>query len=138
MAQLLTRLFFCAGLDPVELMAPELLVIFDPIVHRLKLLGVEAIDAPAAPFAGGDNPNATQYAQVFGDRRLGNPQRMHQGSDLLFATPGEQVDDLPAARLGDGVEYIRGCSGTGHIDIIFPYRNISTGKFANLSRGLGQ
>jgi hypothetical protein len=36
---------------------------------------------------------------------------------------------LPAARIGDSVKGVRRCGGTGHIDNIFHFWNISSEKF---------
>jgi hypothetical protein len=44
---------------------------------------------------------------------LGETERLHEVVDRAFA-PGEDVEDLPPARLGDGVERVCGGRGSGH------------------------
>src|SRR6266699_2457685 len=113
MSILLARLVLLKGLlegfalgalfDSIEMVSPEALVHFDPIVHGFEFSGVESIQAASAAPAHRDEPDAAEDAQVLGDRRLREAEGLDQIFHGPFAAAGEQLDDPAAPGLGDGV-----------------------------------
>jgi hypothetical protein len=101
-----------AFFDSTDLVAPVSLVHFNPVVDGLEFAGVEPIETASASPTDGNQPDAAEDAEVLGDGRLREAEGVDQVSHGVFAAAGEQVDDPPAARFGDGVEDVggRGCS----------------------------
>src|SRR5436305_14702867 len=97
--------------DSVDLMAPEAFVGFDPIVHGLKLPGVESIHAASAAPAHRNDADAAQHTQMFRHRRLRDAERADEIADRAFTRACQKVDDRAATRLGDGIEDVGGCGG---------------------------
>src|SRR5215212_9305799 len=115
---------FGAFLDAVELVRPETLEHFSPIVNGFKLLAIDAVKALAAFLAHGDQADLFEDAEVFGDHGLRPAEVMDEAIDRHL-TVGEGFQHTAALGLGDGVEGVEGGWGTGHIWIfagtIFPY-----------------
>src|SRR5262245_32726118 len=106
-------------------MAPEVLERLGPVKHGFQLLWVEPVHAlPTALFDGHDL-DFTQDAEMFGHRRLREPEGNDQRADSDSPAPRQKFDDLPPPRLGNGVEDISGRGGAWHASIIFPYGNMS-------------
>src|SRR5262245_40128912 len=103
---LLASLTLSALFDTCKLMTPETFIGLNPIVHRLKLPGIESIHAtPPAPTDGND-PDSTQHAEVFRYCRLANTERANEIPNRLLPAACEQVNDLPPPGFGDGIEYV--------------------------------
>ena len=111
-------------LDAVELLIPERLEGPDPVVNRLEAFGVQRVEPLLARATHGDKTDFPQDAQVLGDLRLGQAERRDHVVDRLLAL-GEQVENLPTSRFGDGVEGVRGRWRSCHARIIYPNGNIS-------------
>src|SRR5262245_21168658 len=107
-------------------MRPALLELLGSVVHRFQFPRVQAIQALPALFAHRDQADLAEHTQVLRHRRLGNPEPGHDLPDRLVPL-GQHVDDRAPPRFGDCVEYVRcGCCPR-HGEIIFPYRNMSSG-----------
>ena len=66
-----------------------------------------------------------QHAEVLGHLRLAEAEPVDELADRRL--PGAQrIEELPSARLGDGVEGICRRRCASHVTIIFRYRNMST------------
>src|SRR5262245_41221898 len=92
---------------PVQPLVPSLLVLGQPLVERPQALGLKAVQAAATLRPGPDEPDLAEHPQVLRNLRLGHREVAHDRPDRLLASD-QRVQDLAAARLGDGVEDIRG------------------------------
>ena len=67
--------------------------------------------------------------------RLPQPKRVGDLADRSLL-PGDELENVPAARFGDGIERIRGRCGAGHETIYtFPYWNMSSRGMQNARSG---
>jgi hypothetical protein len=114
--------------DLVELMAPEAFEGLRPLVERTDGVGVGSVKHVAAVAADVHQANVFENAEVLGDRGLLEAQAIDDFVDGTFLK-GEEVQDVAAAGFGDGVEGVGGCCGAWHGFNIFPYGNMSRGKF---------
>src|SRR5215212_1855583 len=114
-------------LDAIQLIAPMALEPAGPLVERPERVGVDAIQhvSPLAP--GVDQPDIAEHAQVFRYRGLREFERVDDLAHRPFVA-GEEIQDRPALRLGNGVEHIRTGSGPRHVLMIFLYGNMSSGQ----------
>jgi hypothetical protein len=94
-----------AFLDAIQLVLPEVLEGFRPLMERANRFGVGAIEHVPAVTPRADQPHSVKHPQVFGDGRLGKAQADHDVADRPLPE-SQEIQDLPAARLGDGVECI--------------------------------
>src|SRR3954469_23870922 len=90
-----------------EPLGPGPLVAAHPVVDGLERRAVDPVDPPATLVAHLDRPDRAQDAQVLRDLGLSEPERAGELADGAL-TAGEEVEDLPPARLGDGVEGVGG------------------------------
>ena len=88
-------------------MLPEAFEGFGPFMKRADCLGVGAIEHVAAIAANVNQANVAQHPEVLGDRRLTETQVGNDFADFALLQ-GEVVQDVPAARFGDGVEGVGG------------------------------
>ena len=81
-------------------------------MQRPDRLGIGAVvGLPAIP-PHVDEPDVTQDPQVLGHRRLGEPEGDDDVADRALLRR-EIAEDVPAARLRDGVEDVRGGGRAG-------------------------
>jgi hypothetical protein len=119
---------FGAFLHAVKLVTPEALEGLGPLVHGLERLGVGAVEAMAAVSAHAHQAHTAQHAEVLRDRRLIEPDGYHNLAYVALVR-GQKGEDLAAARLGDGVEWIGGgCGSRYDRNITYLYGNMSSGK----------
>src|SRR6516162_8823573 len=88
----LACLFFSAPLDSVELVAPEVLERFGPVIHGFQLLCIESVHALPATLVHGHDPDLAQDAEVLGHRRLRKSQGDDQRADDERTSPRQQLD----------------------------------------------
>lgn len=84
--------------------APERVVVLEPIVHGAQRPGVQRTESGRAVLARHDQARRAQEAKVLGD---GGPARRKVGGDLtdgLLPTP-QQPEDLAACRIGESAEH---------------------------------
>ncbi len=84
-------------------MAPEALEEFGPFVKRADGLGVGAVKHKAALPARANQANVMEHAKMLRDGWLAHAQPCHDVANGTLPI-GEKDEDLPPARLGDGVE----------------------------------
>src|SRR6267378_476158 len=110
-------------------MTPVALERFRPFVKRPDRLRVGSVKHPAPVAAHVDKAHLEQNAQVLRNRRLLQPQRVHNLPDGPFLQC-KIVQDCPPPRLRHRVESIRSCrrSCHGHNNT-FPYGNMSSTSF---------
>src|SRR3954452_21062860 len=96
-----------------EPLGPRPLVAAHPVVDGLERRAVDPVEPPATLVARLDRPHGAQDAQVLRDLGLRETERAGELANRSL-TAGEQVEDLPPARLGHGVEGVGGGRGAGH------------------------
>jgi len=112
--------------DAPKLPTPMLGKHAGPVVNRFERLCVRPIQDPPAVAPHGDEVDIPEHVQVFRDRRLLQLQCLGDFADRPF-TGGDELENVPAAGFGNGVERIRCGQGAGHALIYtFPYGNMSS------------
>jgi hypothetical protein len=124
-------------LDLVELVAPEAFKGGGPLVERADGVGVGFVEHVAAVAADAYQANVLENAEVLGDGRLFEAEAI---DDFVYGAllKCEVIQDVAATGFGDGVEGIGGCGGARHGFNIFPYRNMSRGKFECFEKNSGR
>jgi hypothetical protein len=118
-----------ALLDAQQLMLPEALEGFGPVVQRADGFGVGAIKPAPSLAACANESDVAQDAKVLGDGRLRQALSDYDVADRAFLER-EVAQDFAAAWFGDGVEGIGGGGGARHEgDITFLYGNMSSEFF---------
>src|SRR5437879_5712192 len=137
-ARILWRIAFPFGalLDPAQLVTPESLERFRPLVKRPDRFCVGSIEHAAAVAPHTNQAHFEQHPQVLGYRRLLQPQRIHNLTDgpLLHR---QVVQDSPTPRLGHRVECIRSCRRSCHALTIHSYIGICQALFLSLHKTPG-
>jgi len=127
---------FGAVLDAAQLVIPEALVVLDPLVNRPEVVAVEAVHAASAFAYDADEAGLAEDPEVFGNLRLGPAEGFDKPGDVALGTGegevvscanvrsgvievasvalGEQVEEFPTPRLGDGGEGVGNGLDTGH------------------------
>src|SRR3954465_3546411 len=98
---------FEAVVQHCEPLGPRPLVAAHPVVDGLERRAVDPVEPPATLVARLDRPHGAQDAQVLRDLGLRETERAGELANRSL-TAGEQVEDLPPARLGHGVEGVGG------------------------------
>src|SRR5262245_55503010 len=112
-------------LDAPELSTPVLGEHPAPVVDRAKRFCVSAIQRATAVASYRDELHVEKHLQVLGHRRLSELERLGDLADRSLLGR-DKFQDVPASRLGNGVERIRNCRRASHASIyIFPYGNMS-------------
>src|SRR3569623_1149225 len=91
------------GAERVELAAPESAIGGEPAVELRNGFGPQRIDAPLPLAPHADQPGLAQQLEMLGNARLADLHRL----DDLARRPlahAQQVEDLPASRIGEHVE----------------------------------
>ena len=106
--------------DPVELMIPMPFECFNPVVNWPQLFVIDFIHATLALLTDRNKPHLSQYAQMFRDGRLRQPQRQDNRPDCQVPVLRQQLNNLPPSRLCDGIENVGGGGCSCHACSIFP------------------
>lgn len=109
---------FRALLDSRELSAPVALEPAGPVVHRLNLIGVGAVERLPSMAAHHYQTDVVKHAQVLRHGRLRETKGKNDVADGSFAWR-EVLQDVSSPRLGDRIEEVGGRRGTRHDRIIF-------------------
>src|SRR4051812_39219231 len=114
------------GLDALQLSAPVPREQAAPFVDAAQRVGVGPVERVAAVATGVDETDLEQHLQVLRRRRLVQLEGQRDlGDGSLLAR--EQLEDVPPARLGDGVEGIGAGRCPWHAcRYTFPYGNVSS------------
>src|SRR5437867_2446393 len=91
---LLVLELFQDGVELVEAVRPETLVVLDPVVDGLERAAVEAVQPPPSVLADGDDIDLAEHPQVLRDLRLGEAERLDEVVHGPLAA-GQEVEDLP-------------------------------------------
>ena len=91
--------------ESFELLAPETLVVCDPVVDLFERLGAKTIAALAAHASHGDQARMAQDAQVLRDRRTRHAEGLREPIDGLL-TGTEEVEESAAGGLANGGENV--------------------------------
>src|SRR5215204_6180763 len=112
------------SLDAAQLSAPVLGEDAAPFVNGAKRVGVGPIQTVAAIPPDADQADVTEHGEVLRYGGLGELEGVRDFSDRsLFRR--DQLEDMAAARLGDGVERVGGRACPRHAYCYtFPYRNV--------------
>jgi hypothetical protein len=97
--------FFEVVVHPIESVVPRLLVPRKPLVEGPRVIGFQAVASAASLRPAADESDLVEHPQVLRNLRLGHGKVRHERSDRLLARD-QRVQDVAAARLGDGVEDI--------------------------------
>jgi hypothetical protein len=122
------RPLFHAG----ELMLPVALECAGPFVKRPNGVGVSVVEHLAALPSHIHQADFKQDAEVLGDGRL---REIEIQNDIVYGAllRYEKRKNVAAAGFGHGVEGVGGGGSARHDWIIFPYRNMSSGKLAKIA-----
>src|SRR3989442_15498849 len=108
-------------------MAPEALEDPRPILEWPDRLHVGAIKHLASVSPHMDQAHVAEHLEVLRDGGLPHAQRRDDVADRSFA--GREINkDVAAARFGDGIEHVRGRGGPRQGSIVFPLRNMASGR----------
>ena len=91
-------LFLDVFFEVFEGLAPEHLVIVEPVVDDAQGLGVEAAEAGCALLLGDDEAGGVEKTQVLGDGRAAHAEVARDASDGLVAA-AEDAENLAAGRV---------------------------------------
>ena len=121
-----SRVSFLKGLEvvahPVEPFVQRLLVLGEPLLQRLEVRRLEAVQAAATICATRDEAHVAEHAQMLGHLRLRQREVGDDRADRLLAAD-QRVENVAARSLGDRIEDVRGCSRTGDLNI-FLYKHM--------------
>jgi hypothetical protein len=118
-----------AFFNPVQLVLPVSFEGFSELMQRANGRGVGAVEAVAAIATHADEVDTAQDAEVLGDRRLVKADGRNNFAYLVLIVRQIQ-ENLPASRLGNGVEGIGGGCSPGHEENnTCSYGNMSSEKF---------
>src|SRR5262249_50802468 len=109
-------------------MTPEPLESARPFPERANAHSVNAIKHLTALPSNIHEADFLEHFEVLGNGRLFHFQGIDDFADGALLK-GEEIQNVPAARLGDGVEGVGSCSSAWHDSNIFPYRNMSSTIF---------
>ena len=88
------------GIEPTRPDRPRL---FEPGFEIPESAGVEGLDAGLPLDADGHKPRLVEHLQMLGNRRGAHVELIDKFAGRPFAN-GEQFDNPPARRVGDGVD----------------------------------
>src|SRR5690606_5149847 len=92
-------------LESVEMGRPECSVRREPGVELAQRSWLDPVDALLRRRTARDETRLPQHLQMFGERGLAHPERLHQRPDAVLAPP-EQVEDPAPGRLGEHCERV--------------------------------
>src|SRR5688572_9712783 len=107
------------SLDAPQLAAPVAFEHCAPFMNASELIGVGSIHGLPAFTTCRDQPDVAQHLQVLRDRWLIEFQRRGDLRHRMLLA-GNELEDVTAAWLGDGIERIRGGRGARHTDLYIP------------------
>ena len=94
-------------------------------MQRPDGFGVGAVEHVASLAPDVDQADVAQHLQMLRHGRLAHPEAVDDVADRAFVG-GEEREDVPPPRFGNGVERSDVVAARGTIAIIFPYRNMSS------------
>ena len=101
--------------ESVQSLVPQSLVLIDPVVDRLQGEGIDPVEPLTSLGTGADQTHVFEHLEMLRHLRLGHGQLGDDVTDGLLAV-GEDVEDVPTPRFGDGIERICCGGGSGHAD----------------------
>ena len=100
--------------EAVVALVPQLLEAPHPVVDRPQRGAVHPVQPGAADAACTHEVHLAQHLQVLGDERLGEHETIDEVTDRSLAGT-EDVEDVAASLLGDGVEHVGGGRSSWHV-----------------------
>src|SRR5207247_11227381 len=101
--------------EPVGRVAPVAPGPCDPALDRTQRIGAHAHDAPLPLDAALDQPGLFEHAQVAGNCRAADAERLGDVADAQFAARDQPLDDRAPGRIGERGEHAIETLGGGHI-----------------------
>jgi len=125
-------------LDTSQLSTPVMREQTAPVMNRAKCLCIDAIESSPTLAPHADQVYVAQDLQMLRDRWLLELERFGDlGHRSLVIR--DELEDVPPARLSDGVEGVRSRRGASHDDTyIFLYGNVSSRRGLLFSEGTAQ
>ena len=105
-------------------------------MDRLERAAVEPIDSLPSVLAHVDEADLSQNAEVLGHLWLRETEPLDEVVHRTLPA-GEDAQDLSSPWLGDGVEGVGGCGGSGHGDNIYAHIGIRQGGAVSRPGGAG-
>ena|SRR5271170_6322246 len=125
---MLAGFLFGSFLDGVEMVGPEVLKRLDPVVHWFELQRVKCVETLLTIFFHGNKPYLSEDTEVLRDGGLWNAQEFDEIVHGVVFGLGEDLDDLTAARFGEGGEGVGGCGERRHMGVLYSNYGIYQGK----------
>jgi hypothetical protein len=100
-------------LDTAQLVMPESLERFRPLVQRPESVRIRPVEHSSAITSDAHKSHLSEHLQMLGNRRLPKPEAYYDfpHGSLLDC---QVAEDFPPARLGNRIESVRSCCGTRH------------------------
>src|SRR6185437_15422401 len=104
-------------------MVPIALESFRPLMHRPDGFSIGAVEPVPSVAPHPHQANLPQHAKMLRHRRLVDADGRNNFAHLPFLND-EQAENLPATRLGHGIESVGGGSSPSHAGTIYSYIGI--------------
>src|SRR6185437_2331323 len=105
-------------------MVPVAFESFRPLMQRPDSFSIGAVEPVPSVAPHAHKPNLSQHAEMLRHGRLVDADGRNNFAHLAFLND-KQAENFPPARLGHGIESVRGGSSSGHTrNNTFLYRNM--------------